>query len=88
MRRRIRADSMPRGPIDFDAVREIGLALPGVEENTAYGLPALKVQGKLLASVPANRSAEPGSTRPESLRWVVNSEHLDGLVRGEYDCYR
>jgi len=37
------------------------LALPGVEESTAYGAPALKVQGKLLACVPTHRSAEPGS---------------------------
>jgi len=53
--------AMPRSTIDFDTVRNIGLALPGVEESTAYGLPALKVHGKLLACVPANRSAEPGS---------------------------
>jgi len=52
---------MPRSTIDFDTVRKIGLALPGVEESTAYGFPALKVHGKLLACVPANRSAEPGS---------------------------
>jgi hypothetical protein len=52
---------MPGSTIDFDTVRNIGLALPGVEESTAYGFPALKVQGKLLACVPANRSAEPGS---------------------------
>ncbi len=42
-------------------MRDIGLALPGVEESTAYGSPALKVHGKLLACVPANRSAEPAS---------------------------
>jgi hypothetical protein len=52
---------MPKRTIDFDTVRNIGLALPGVEESTAYGFPALKVNGKLLACVPANRSAEPGS---------------------------
>jgi len=52
---------MPRSTIDFDTVRNIGLAPPGVEESTAYGFPALKVHGKLLACVPANRSAEPGS---------------------------
>ena len=52
---------MPRSTIDFDTVRNIGLALPGVEESTAYGFPALKVRGKLLACVPASRSAEPGS---------------------------
>ena len=42
-------------------MRKIGLALPGVEESTAYGAPALKVRGKLLACVPTHRSAEPGS---------------------------
>jgi hypothetical protein len=47
--------------IDFDTVRKIGLGLPGVEESTAHGSPALKVHGKLLACVPAHRSAEPGS---------------------------
>jgi hypothetical protein len=52
---------MPRSTIDFDTVRKIGLALSGVEESTAYGSPALKVHGKLLACVPAHRSAEPGS---------------------------
>jgi hypothetical protein len=52
---------MPRSTTNFDTVRKIGLALPGVEESTAYGSPALKVHGKLLACVPAHRSAEPGS---------------------------
>ena len=47
--------------INFDTVRKIGLVLPGVEESTAYGAPALKVHGKLLACIPVNRSAEPGS---------------------------
>lgn len=52
---------MPRSRIDFDTVRKLGLALPGVEESTAYGSPALKVRGKLLACIPTHRSAEPGS---------------------------
>jgi hypothetical protein len=47
--------------INFDTVRTIGLALPGVEESTTYGVPALKVNGKLLACIAVNRSAEPGS---------------------------
>jgi hypothetical protein len=52
---------MPRRTIDFDTVRKIGLALPGVEEGTTYGSPALKVHGKLLACIAVHRSAEPGS---------------------------
>ena len=50
-----------RGAIDFNMVRDIGLTLPDVEESTAYGSPALKVRGKLLACVPSHRSAEPDS---------------------------
>ena len=52
---------MPRSTIDFDTVRKIGLTLPGVEASTAWGAPALKVRGKLLACVPTHHSAEPGS---------------------------
>ena len=47
--------------INFNAVREIGLALPNVEASTAWGAPALKIHGKLMACVPTHRSAEPGS---------------------------
>jgi hypothetical protein len=53
--------SMPRSTINFGTVRDIGLTLPGVEESTAFGAPALKVRGKLLACVPTNRLAEPDS---------------------------
>ncbi len=52
---------MPRSSVTFETVKKIGLALPGVEEGTAYGAPALKVRGKLMACVPVNRTAEPGS---------------------------
>src|SRR5262245_7291051 len=45
----------------FDAVRKIGLTLPGVEQGTAYGSPALRLKGKLLACMASHRSAEPGS---------------------------
>lgn len=52
---------MPRSAVTFDTVRKIGLELPGVEQSTMYGAPALKVHGALLACVPSHRSAEPGS---------------------------
>ncbi len=52
---------MPKSTINFDTVRKIGLALPGVEASTAHGSPALKIRGKLLACVPTHHSAEPGS---------------------------
>ena len=37
------------GGTTFDDVREAAHALPGVEDGTSYGTPALKVRGKLLA---------------------------------------
>ncbi len=43
---------MPKNAMDFDTVRTIGLELPGVEEGTVHGSPALKVRGKLLACIP------------------------------------
>jgi hypothetical protein len=52
---------MPRKTVSFDTVREIGLALPDVEEGTTYGSPALKVGGKMFACLAVHRSAEPGS---------------------------
>ncbi|MFI5010839.1 MAG: MmcQ/YjbR family DNA-binding protein [Hyphomicrobiales bacterium] len=36
-------------PLSFDDVREMALALPGIEEGTSYGTPALKVGKRLLA---------------------------------------
>jgi hypothetical protein len=59
--KQIKTSKKDASTIDFDAVRKIGLTLPGVAASTAYGAPALKVHGKLLACVPAHRSAEPNS---------------------------
>ena len=44
--------------LDFDTVRKIGIALPNVVDAKAYGARALKLNGKLLAFVPVNKSAE------------------------------
>jgi hypothetical protein len=38
-----------RAGLDFDGVKRLAAALPGVEESTSYGTRALKVKGKLLA---------------------------------------
>jgi hypothetical protein len=52
---------MRESKLNFETVRQISLKLPGVQESTAYGMPALKINGKLLAAIPANRSVEPHS---------------------------
>jgi hypothetical protein len=73
---------MPRRTIDFETVRKIGLALPRVEESAGRGVPALRVQGKLLAWVPINRSAE-----PDSLAVRVDFDDRADLLAEQPDVY-
>jgi len=73
---------MPRRTIDFETVRKIGLALPGVDYSTMRGVPALKVQGKLLACTPLNRSAE-----PDSLAVRVDFDDRADLLAEQPDVY-
>ncbi len=40
--------------VTYEQVRDFALTLPGVEEGTSYGTPALKVRGKLLARLHEN----------------------------------
>jgi hypothetical protein len=65
-------DPMPKTPLTFETVQEIALGLKGVQPGTAYGAPALKVNGNTLANVPVNKSAEPNCA-------VV---HIDFDLRG------
>jgi hypothetical protein len=50
---------MPKPSTAFDVVRKIGLAMTDVQESTAYGSPALKVNGRMFACIASHRSAEP-----------------------------
>jgi hypothetical protein len=52
---------MPPRKLTFEDVRAIGRTLPGVDEGTAYGSPALTTNGKMFACVPTNKQAEPNS---------------------------
>jgi hypothetical protein len=45
----------------FATVRELALALPDVEEGTAWGTPAVKLRGRLLACMASHASAEPNT---------------------------
>jgi len=73
---------MRKSKADFDAVRKIGLTLPGVEESTAYGSPALKLGGKLLACMASHRSAE-----PSTLVVRVSFEDRDALIAEAPEIY-
>jgi hypothetical protein len=73
---------VPRKKIDFDTVRTMARDLAGVEESTAYGSPALKVRGKLMAAIPVNKSAE-----PDSLAVSVDFERRSELLETAPDIY-
>jgi hypothetical protein len=73
---------MKRGGVTFETVRRAGVAMPGVDEGSAYGMPALKVGKKILAAVPANKSAE-----TNSLMVRVSAEQRDELVAMEPAVY-
>ena len=47
--------------IGIESVFEVGLRLPDVKESTYYGARALKLNGRMLACTPVNKSAEDNS---------------------------
>jgi hypothetical protein len=73
---------MPRSKVTFETVRQIGLALPNVEETTMYGSPALKLRGNLLTCIAINKSAE-----PNSLGIAVDFDQRAALLEEEPDTY-
>ena len=66
----------------FDTVKELGLVMPGVVADTAYGAPALKLRGKLVACIPVNKSAE-----ANSLAVRIDFEYRAALLRQRPDIY-
>jgi hypothetical protein len=66
----------------FRTVRAIGLKLPGVEESTMYGAPALKLGGRMLACIASNKAAE-----PDTLVVVTDFEQRDMLIEEEPGTY-
>jgi hypothetical protein len=63
-------------PVTFETVRRLALSLPGVEEGTTYGSPALKVNGKLLACIAVHSSAEKNSLAVNK----INFDERDAMV--------
>jgi hypothetical protein len=75
---------MPRRPAatPFDAVRTAAAGLPGVEEGTTWGVPALKLRGRLLACMTSHKSAEPGT-----LAVRVSDDQRDAMIADDPDTY-
>ena len=66
----------------FRSGRAIGLRLPGFEEGTMYGTPALKLGKRLIACIASNKAAEPGT-----LVVRTDFEQRDALIEEAPDTY-
>ena len=72
-----------RRRITFETVREIAEQLAETEVSTAYGSPALKVNGRLYAGIAINKQAEPNSL----MVYVAEEEPDTYYVRPHYESY-
>jgi hypothetical protein len=72
-----------RRGITFDTVREIGKQLPGTEVGTAYGSPALKVNGRMYAAIAINKEAEPNSLAV----FLADFDQREALLAEDPDTY-
>ena len=78
-----RRKTTPKPADAFEAVRDVGLALPGVEATTKYdGSPVLKVSGCFMAGLAMHRSAE-----PETLVVRVDFEERERLLEDAPETY-
>jgi hypothetical protein len=68
--------------VTFDVVRTVAAALPAVEEGTAWGVPALKLRGRLLACMASNKSAE-----PNTLVVRIGFDQRDAMIADDPETY-
>ncbi len=73
---------MRRKKLTFADAVTLAQAFAGVEQSTAWGSPALKVRGKLIAVVPTHKSAE-----PDSLAVSMDFERRAELLENAPDLY-
>ena len=69
-------------PIDFETIVALALRMAGVELGTAFGNRALKANGRLLACMATNKSAE-----PHSLCVRLSIPERDELVQSDPSVY-
>ena len=72
-----------RRRITFETIREIGEQLPGTEVGTAYGSPALKVNGRIYAGIAINKEAEPNSLAV----YLADFEQREALLADDPGTY-
>lgn len=66
----------------FDVVRTLGTRLPGVEEGTSWGVPALKLRGTFLACMASHKSAE-----PNTLVVRIGVDQRDAMIADDPETY-
>ena len=68
--------------LTFDRVRKLGVKLPGLVVDKYFGMPALKLDGKMVACMASHKSAEPNTL-------VVRIDFLERDLRimNEPDIY-
>jgi hypothetical protein len=76
------AGLMPRKKLDLEAVRDIAMALPDVDESSMHGVPSFKLRGKLLACPALHKSAD-----PDSLVVRIGLAERTQLIASEPDTY-
>jgi len=69
-------------PVTFEVVRKVACALPAVEEGTAWGVPALKLHGRLLACMASNKAAE-----PNTLVVRIGFDQRDAMIADDPQTY-
>ena len=63
-------------------VRAIAASLPGVEEGTSWGVPSIKLRGRLLTCMASHKSAE-----PNTLVVRLGLEQRDAMVADDPGTY-
>ena len=66
----------------FDTVRALAAGLPDVEEGTSWGVPSLKLRGRLLTCMASNKAAE-----PDTLVVRIGFDQRDAMIADDPDTY-
>ena len=73
--------------VTFDTVRELALALPGVEEGTSYGTPAFRVGGRILARFHQDGESLVLKVEYAAREVLTGSNPESFCVTDHYRCY-
>ena len=73
--------------LTFEAVRELALALPGMEEGTSYGTPSFKVNKKFIARLHPDGASLVLKVDPEAREVLTRAEPETFFITEHYAGY-